>query len=91
MGLVCRRIDRVTWTAFSAICQLLPRSDGAFNLPHRLINAQIIKFKNVMFNDVGAIVHIPNPLAHQVEQAGELQGRGIGFHGKFIPASNYRI
>lgn len=26
-----------------------------------------------------------NPLAHQVEQAGGRQGRGTGFHGKFIP------
>jgi hypothetical protein len=86
MGLVCRRIDRVTWAAFSAICQLLPRSDGAFNLPHGLINEKIIKFKNVMFNDVVAIVHIPNSLAHLIEQADGLQERGAGFHGKFIRA-----
>ena len=31
-----------------------------------------------------AIVLIPYPLAHLVKQAGELQGRGTGFHGKFI-------
>ena len=91
MGLVCRRIDRVNWSTFSAICQLLPRSDGAFNLPHGLINAKIIKFKNIIFNDVEAIVHISNLLAHLIDQAGGLQGRGAGFHGKFIPASNYRI
>jgi hypothetical protein len=64
---------------------------GGLNLPHGLINAQIIEFKNVIFNDVGAIVHISNPLVHLIDQAGVLQGRGIGLHGKFIPASNYRI
>ena len=61
-GPVCRRVDRVTWPAFSAICQLPPRSDGALNLPHGLINAQIIKFKNVIFNDDEAIVPITEAL-----------------------------
>ena len=86
MGLVYRRIDRPTWFAFSAICQTAPRSDGALSLPHGPINAQIIEFKKGIFNDVEAIVHTPNPLAHLIEQAGGLQGRGTGFHGKFIPA-----
>jgi hypothetical protein len=68
-----------------------PWPNGALNLPYGLINAQIFEFKNAMFIDVEAIVHISNPLAHLIEQAGGLQGRGAGFHGKFIPASNYRI
>lgn len=75
IGPVCRRVDRGTWSAFSAICQMPPRPRGALNLPHGLINAKIIEFKNVIFNDVEAIVHIPNPLAHLIEQAGGLQGR----------------
>jgi len=32
-----------------------------------------------------AIVHVPNPLANLIEQAGGLQKRSAGFHGKFIP------
>ena len=32
-----------------------------------------------------AIVQIPNPLSHLIEQAGRLQWRRTGFHGKFIP------
>ena len=32
-----------------------------------------------------AIVHVPNPLSHLIEQAGRLQWRRTGFHGKFIP------
>jgi hypothetical protein len=91
MGLVCRRIDRVTWAAFSAICQTPPRPDGALKLPHRLTNEKIIYDKKATVNDVESIVHISNPLAHLIEQSGGLQGRGTGFHGKFIPASNYRI
>ena len=86
MGLVCGRIDRVTCAAFSAICQTSPRPVCAMSLPNGLINVQIIEFKNAIFNDVEAIVHIFNPLAHLIEQAGGLQGRGTGFHGKFIPA-----
>jgi hypothetical protein len=38
-----------------------------------------------------AIVHRVNPLAHLIEQAGGLQGRSTGFHGKFIPVQNCRI
>jgi hypothetical protein len=52
---------------------------------------KIIDAKKGTFNDVEAIVHIPNPLAHLTEQAGGVQGRDTGFHGEFIPASNYRI
>ena len=55
-------------------------------LAHGLTNAKIIDAKKVTFNDVEAIVHIPNPLAHLIDQAGGLQGRGTGFHDKFIPA-----
>jgi hypothetical protein len=32
-----------------------------------------------------AIVKSSNPREQPIEQAGGLQGRGIGFHGKFIP------
>ena len=53
---------------------------------HGLINVQINVIKNVIFNDVEAIVRIPNPLSHLMEQAGGRQERGAGFHGKFIPA-----
>ena len=45
----------------------------------------------VIFLGFEAIVHIPNPLAHVNEQAGGLQGRSTGFHGKFIPLQNHRI
>ena len=55
-------------------------------LAHGLTNAKIIDAKKVTFNNVEAIVHIPNPLAHLVEQAGGVQGRDTGFHGEFIPA-----
>jgi hypothetical protein len=48
-------------------------------LTHGLINAQIIEFKNVIFNDVEAIVHVSNPLAHLIDQAGGLQGRAPAF------------
>ena len=53
---------------------------------HGLTNAQRNVIKNVIFNDVEAIVHMPNPLAHPIEQAGGRQERGTLFHGKFIPA-----
>ena len=46
---------------------------------HGLTNAQINVIKNVIFNDVEAIVLMPNPLAHPIEQAGGLQGRVPGF------------
>ena len=84
IGPVCRRVDRGTWPAFSAICRKPTRPGGALKLPRGLRNAKIIAAKKVTFNDVEAIVHIPNPLAHLIEQAGGLQGRGTGFHGKFI-------
>ena len=86
MGLVCRRVDRGTWNAFSAICQMPPRPGGAKKLTCGLSNAKIIDAKKVTFNDVEAIVHIPNPLAQLFAQAGGLQGKGTGFHGEFIPA-----
>jgi hypothetical protein len=38
----------------------------------------------VSFIDFETIVRIPHPLAHLVEQAAVRQGRGTGFHGKFI-------
>jgi hypothetical protein len=63
-----------------------PLPDGALNLPHGLINAQIIVFKKAIFIDDEVIVHTPNPLAHLIDQAGGLQGRGTGFHDIFIPA-----
>lgn len=36
----------------------------------------------VSFIDFETIVRIPYPLAHLVEQAAGLKGRGTGFHGK---------
>ena len=56
-----------------------PGPGGGLKSPHGLRNAQIIKFKNVIFNDVEAIVHILNPLAHLIDQAGGLQGRAPAF------------
>ena len=53
---------------------------------HGLTNVQRNVIKNVIFNDVEAIVHMPNPLAHPIERAGGRQERGTGVHGKFIPA-----
>ena len=91
LGPVCRRVDKVTWSTFSAICQTPPWPDGALKLPHGLTNEKIIYTKKATVNDVESIVHISNLLAHLIDQAGGLQGRGAGFHGKFIPASNYRI
>ena len=86
MGLVCRRVDSGTWNAFSAICRKPTWPSGALNLPRGLSNVKIIDAKKVTFNDVEAIVHISNALAHLIEQAAGLQGRGTGFHGRFIPA-----
>jgi len=83
MGLVCRRVDRVTWPSFSAICQKPLWPGGALKLHRGLTNVKIIDVKKVTFNDVEAIMHISNRLAHLIEQAVGLQGRGIGFHGKF--------
>jgi hypothetical protein len=36
-------------------------------------------------------VHIPNPLVHLIKQADGLQGRGIGFYGKFMPVQKHNI
>jgi hypothetical protein len=58
----------------------------ALKLPRGLTNGKIIDAKKVTFNDVEAIVHIPNSLSHLIEQADGLQERGAGFHGKFIRA-----
>ena len=91
MGMVCRRVDRGSWPAFSVICQMPTRPVGALKLSRGLSNVKIIDAKKGTFNDVEAIVHIPNPLAHLIEQAGGVQGRDTEFHGEFIPASNYRI
>jgi hypothetical protein len=38
-----------------------------------------------------AIVHILNPLAHLIEQAGGLQGRRTGFHGKFLSVQKHSV
>lgn len=62
------------------------RPDGALNPPHGLRNTKIIDAKKVTFNDVEAIVQMPNPIAYLIEQAGGLKRRGAGFHGEFIPS-----
>lgn len=38
-----------------------------------------------------AIVHVTNPLTDLIKQAGRLQRRHAGFHGKFIPLYLYKI
>jgi hypothetical protein len=53
--------------------------DGQTNVRKNVI-------KNVIINAVEVIVHMPTTLAHPIEQAGGLQGRGTVFHGKFMPA-----
>jgi hypothetical protein len=40
----------------------------------------------VNFLGAEAIVHVPDTLAHLIQQAGGLQWRGAGFHGKFTTA-----
>lgn len=40
---------------------------------------------DIGFLRLEAIVQMPNPLAHLIEQAGRLQRRRAGFYGKFIP------
>ena len=84
IGPVCRRVDRVNWSAFSAICRKPTRPGDAVKLPRGLNNVKIIYAKKIIFNDIEAIVRITNRLAHSIEQAGGLQGRSAGFHGKFI-------
>ena len=58
---------------------------------HGLTNVQINVVKNVIFNDVEAIVHILNPLAHLIKQADGLQGRGTGFHGNLISVQKHSV
>ena len=72
-GLVCGRIGREAWTVFSVICQMVPWRGARGNFPWADQCAKNV-IKNVIFIDVDAIVHMPNPLAHPIEQAGGLQG-----------------